>query len=417
MTTHHHHHHVGTNFLCKEYDFRLRGVNGSGGDHALLPRFGMGLSHQQGGWDANVIASARERGVRLFDTAARYGSEADLGKALRVAENSLMRIESRTSTRDNTCSASTRSLDSILPAKVTTKIWPDDLPIEGSPDEFARAVKDCLHASETQLGGSHPSSFASSPSSLPTIDLLLLHFPLPYSRGRAVRDPRAWRRKVWNAMVELKKEGLVGGVGVSNFCIRHLRDLYATDAVPCVNQIEINPYQHPHELLEEMNEYDIVAQGYAPFAKGRALDSRVVIALAEKYTLDTVTVGGSGLIASSSPSYSSSSYSSSSSSSCASRSSPPIATAAATTAAATTTTTTSSDTFHISKRARAAQVLIKWSLQKSIGCIPKTRKMSHLKSNLAAAAGLIPDLPPEAMETLDALHADWRVTWDSSSVP
>ena len=47
-----------------------------------MPRFGMGLSHNQGGFKRDAVLCALDSGVLLFDTAKRYGNEADLGEAI-----------------------------------------------------------------------------------------------------------------------------------------------------------------------------------------------------------------------------------------------------------------------------------------------------------------------------------------------
>ena len=90
-------------------------------DGKNLPLFGMGLSHQQGGWSTSAIKRALAEGVRLFDTAARYGSERDVGLCLAAAP-ALPEGE-------------------VVNRVVTTKIWPGDLPCHGSDEDFASAVE------------------------------------------------------------------------------------------------------------------------------------------------------------------------------------------------------------------------------------------------------------------------------------
>ena len=47
----------------------------------LMPVIGMGLSHNQGGFNPEAVDTAIRSGVRLFDTAKRYGTESPMGEA------------------------------------------------------------------------------------------------------------------------------------------------------------------------------------------------------------------------------------------------------------------------------------------------------------------------------------------------
>jgi len=51
----------------------------------LMPVIGMGLSHNEGGFDRQAVDAAIASGVRLFDTAKRYRTEAPMGEAWRAS--------------------------------------------------------------------------------------------------------------------------------------------------------------------------------------------------------------------------------------------------------------------------------------------------------------------------------------------
>ena len=67
-----------------------------------------------------------------------------------------------------------------------------------------------------------------------------------------------------SALVDLREQGLVRSIGVSNFQVDHLARLAAeTSVVPAVNQIEVHPYfaneavrEAIEELIEETPESD-----------------------------------------------------------------------------------------------------------------------------------------------------------------
>ena len=90
---------------------------------------------------------------------------------------------------------------------VTTKLWNSD---HGNP---ARALDTSLRKLKVDY-----------------VDLYLIHYP--------VRE----RRQSWRALEALRAEGKARSIGVSNFTIRHLRELLAeTKTVPAINQVEFHP--------------------------------------------------------------------------------------------------------------------------------------------------------------------------------
>lgn len=73
----------------------------------------------------------------------------------------------------------------------------------------------------------------------------------------------------WRAMEELYKEGRIRAIGVSNFMSDRIIDLcHNVDVIPAVNQIELHPFYQRGEELEILREYGIAAQAWAPFAEG-----------------------------------------------------------------------------------------------------------------------------------------------------
>lgn len=74
----------------------------------------------------------------------------------------------------------------------------------------------------------------------------------------------------WRAMEELYKEGVVRAIGVCNFYPHVLADFCETVEVrPAVNQVELHPFFAQEDALKLMKEYEIVPEAWGPFAEGK----------------------------------------------------------------------------------------------------------------------------------------------------
>lgn len=73
----------------------------------------------------------------------------------------------------------------------------------------------------------------------------------------------------WRAMERLYREGAVRAIGVSNFTPERLVDLCMNQEVkPMVNQIEIHPFFQQENALALMREYGVHPEAWGPFAEG-----------------------------------------------------------------------------------------------------------------------------------------------------
>jgi len=74
----------------------------------------------------------------------------------------------------------------------------------------------------------------------------------------------------YRAMEELYREGRVRAIGVCNFYPERLTDLAMhADIMPAVNQIELHPFFQQENALKTMKEYGIQPEAWGPFAEGR----------------------------------------------------------------------------------------------------------------------------------------------------
>ena len=198
-------------------------------DGTTLPAIGFGTAGLRGGDAVTATTSALEAGYRLIDTAVNYENESEIGEALR---------------------RSGVARDEVL---VTSKIPGRD---HGYDDAIA-STKGSLE----RLGLDH-------------LDLHLIHWPNP-SRDQYV--------DAWRALVDLREQGLVRSIGVSNFTAEHLdRIIDATGVAPAVNQIELHPLFPQPEMQRANEERGVVTESWSPLGKRQApLDEAPVRAAAE----------------------------------------------------------------------------------------------------------------------------------------
>jgi 2,5-diketo-D-gluconate reductase A len=178
-----------------------------------MPILGFGVYQILPDETEQAVATALEVGYRLIDTAASYGNEEAVGRAVR---------------------SSGIRRDELF---VTTKLWIQN------PDE-ARA-KVAFERSLERLG-------------LDYVDLYLVHQPLGdyYS--------------FWRAMERLHGDGLSRTIGVANFYPDRLVDLIEhNDVTPAVDQIETNPFFQRHADRELMRANGVQLESWGGFAEGR----------------------------------------------------------------------------------------------------------------------------------------------------
>lgn len=198
-------------------------------DGVAMPLLGFGTYQiASGGRCENVVTHALKRGYRHIDTAALYGNEGDVGRAVR--NSGLPRDE----------------------VFVVTKLWNSDQGYDATFRAFDR--------SRSQLG-------------LDTIDLYLIHWPEPGKRLES-----------WRAMAEIRRQGRCRSIGVSNFTVRHLDELLkVSGVVPSVNQVEFSPFLYQRDLLRFCDSKGIRLVAYCPLTRGDKLGHKVVVPIARKH--------------------------------------------------------------------------------------------------------------------------------------
>ncbi len=200
-------------------------------DGTTLPAIGFGTYPLKGDDGIAAIANALENGYRLLDTAVNYRNEREVGEAIR--RSGLPRDEFQVASK--------------IPGR------------HHGYDDAIASVRGSLE----RLGLDH-------------LDLQLIHWPNP-SVGRYA--------EAWRALVDLRKEGLVRSIGVSNFTEAHLeRIIDDGGVVPSVNQIELHPYFPQVEMRAVNERLGIRTESWSPLGKRQApFTEPPVAAAAEKY--------------------------------------------------------------------------------------------------------------------------------------
>ncbi|KAJ7284392.1 Aldo/keto reductase [Mycena rebaudengoi] len=114
------------------------------------------------------------------------------------------------------------------------------------------------------------------------LDLYLIHGPLG--------GPEA-RKECWRAICDAHKDGKLKSIGVSNFGIRHLKDILDLGlAVPSVNQIDLHPFMARSEIVKFCHQHDIALEAWAPLVRGMRFTHPVLLRIAKKYSKTTAHV-------------------------------------------------------------------------------------------------------------------------------
>ena len=179
-----------------------------------MPILGFGVYQIPPEQTEQAVTEALAAGYRLLDTAAGYGNEEAVGRAIK--KSGIPREE----------------------LFVTTKLWVQDAPAEENP-------KRAFETSRAKLGLDH-------------LDLYLMHQPFGDVYGQ------------WRAMEALHREGRAKAIGVANFYPDRLLDLILNNEVtPAVNQIETHPFFQRTADQELMREHGVQIQSWGGFAEGK----------------------------------------------------------------------------------------------------------------------------------------------------
>lgn len=197
-------------------------------DGVQIPIFGLGIYLNAAGPKCvESMKHALDNGYRHIDTAEFYGNEACVGEAI---------------------------LNSGIPREdvfVTSKLWTTN-------GGRSAAIKTCTDAIKS--------------ANIGYFDLYLIHAP----QGGRVKE-------CYEALHELKSQGLIRSVGVSNFGVDHLEALKSHGLpIPSNNQIELHPWQQKRDIVKYCRREGITVTSYSPLTKGQRIDDPLISKIAKQ---------------------------------------------------------------------------------------------------------------------------------------
>ena len=202
-----------------------------------IPCVGFGTWQTPNGETAiNSVLEAIKCGYRHIDTAACYGNEESVGKAIKLSRINREELF------------------------VTSKLWNTDQGYESTLKAFDKTIKD--------LG-------------LDYLDLYLIHWPVVKGHKED------WEKSIcetWKAFEKLYSEGKIRAIGVSNFKPHHLKVIFKNCNIkPMVNQIELHPSHNQDETVKFCRNNNILVEAWGPLSTGRIFKVKEMQDIADKY--------------------------------------------------------------------------------------------------------------------------------------
>lgn len=202
-----------------------------------IPKLGFGTWQTPNDVVAKAVKDAINDGYRLIDTATVYENETGVGEGI---ENSKI-------------DRSKLFLTTKLPASVKTY------------DQVKVEFEKSLQKLRTDY-----------------VDLYLIHAPWPWNDIGS--DHSKENQKVWKAMEEIYESGKAKAIGVSNFNVADLQNIFETASIkPMVNQIQYYVGFTEPKITKFCKEHHILVEAYSPLATGDLLINQVIKDMADKY--------------------------------------------------------------------------------------------------------------------------------------
>ncbi len=201
-----------------------------------LPILGLGTWKSKPGEVYQAVLWAIEAGYRHIDCAAIYNNEKEVGSALEKAfKDGMVKREE---------------------LFITSKLWNDSHRVE----DVKKAIQQTLDALKLEY-----------------LDLYLIHWPISFKYGVGFAENRedyytysdVPLAQTWQGMQQIQNQGLSRHIGVSNFNIAKLEELFAVGGQgPEMNQVELHPYLRQEKIVNYCQDKNILMTAYSPLGSG-----------------------------------------------------------------------------------------------------------------------------------------------------
>ena len=208
-------------------------------DGHQIPQLGFGVYEMSGRECLRCVKDALSAGYRSIDSAEWYGNEVETGRAMRDFMES--------------------SRGTVVRSDL---YYTSKLQSNGTYEHAARAIRKSVEA-----------------CGLGYIDLYLLHSPYPDKKSRL---------ESWRACEDAQEAGLVRSIGVSNFGVRHLKELMQHEGsggtrsrrMPVVNQIDVHPFMTRSAEVDFCREQGIAVEAWGPLVRGERMRDATLLEIA-----------------------------------------------------------------------------------------------------------------------------------------
>lgn len=173
-----------------------------------------------------IVRSAVEMGYSLLDTASVYENHRQIAEAIKGFD------------REKLC--------------IVSKIWIEK---EVEDSDILGSIRRACDKACRELGTDY-------------LDLYLIHWP---NRSRPLEE-------MLEAMHQIRHEGKIRFVGVSNFTQHHLQDAYDAGIEVACNQVEVHPLHTQVPLVDFASSHGTKVMAYRPFGKGEIFEKAPLLA-------------------------------------------------------------------------------------------------------------------------------------------
>lgn len=213
-----------------------------------IPIVGLGTWQMEPKDAARTVEYALKNGYTHIDTARTYRNEEGVGQGINAS--------------------GVAREDFFLTTKVSG--------FSKSYEAAKKDIKDSLAALDTEY-----------------LDLVIIHAPRPWDEMEGPIDHHYYDEniEVWRALEEAYVAGKIKAIGVSNFGIDDLENLFKVAKVkPMLNQIKYHIGDRDEELVQYCQENDLVVEAYSPIGTGKLLTHPAIKKIADKYGKSTAQI-------------------------------------------------------------------------------------------------------------------------------